>query len=236
MLTISQSTVAWVEIVLIRHGQPEWIRDGLNVVNPPLTELGHAQAEAMAQQMAMETFDEILVSPLERARQTAAPLYAASERDERIDPWLEEIRDPGWHGSPAEKAEQAYREMRQRPVEERWHGLDGGESIRDFTARVHVGVSQFLAERGVGRVDHELPMWSIADPGRRIALVAHAGTNSVTIAHLLGLAPTPWEWDRFVLGHTSVSRLEAIPVHGGFTFSLTSLSNLEHLSADQRTR
>ena len=236
MLTTAQSTVAEVEIVLIRHGQPEWIRDGLNVVNPPLTALGHAQAEAMAGRMSSEPFDEILVSPLERARQTAAPLYASTARGEQIEPWLEEIRDPGWHGSPAEKAEQAYREMRERPVDERWHGLEGGESIREFTSRIHQGASRFLSERGVERVDHELPMWSIAEPGRRIALVAHAGTNSVTIAHLLGLVPTPWEWDRFVLGHTSVSRLEAIPVHGGFTFSLTSLSNLEHLSADQRTR
>lgn len=221
---------------MIRHGQPEWVRDGLNVTDPPLTDLGRRQAEALAARLAAEPFDEILVSPLERARQTAAPLYSAVARAERIDPWLEEIRDPLWHGTPAEKAEQAYREMRQRPVEQRWHGLDGGESIREFTARIHRGATSFLSERGVERVDHDLPMWSIADPGRRIALVAHAGTNSVTIAHLLGLAPTPWEWDRFVLGHTSVSRLEAIPVHGGYTFSLTSLSNVEHLEAGWRTR
>jgi probable phosphoglycerate mutase len=235
-LTESQSTVAEVEIVLIRHGQPEWVRDGLNVVNPPLTELGRRQAEAMARQIGVEPFDEILVSPLERARQTAAPLYEITGRDEMIDPWLEEIRDPGWHGTPAEKAEQAYREMRERPVEQRWNGLDGGESITDFTRRIHLGVSAFLSERGVEPLDHELPMWSVAEPGRRIALVAHAGTNSVTIAHMLGLSPTPWEWDRFVLGHSSVSRLEAVPVHGGFTFSLTSLSNLEHLAPDDRTR
>ena len=235
-LTETQSTVAEVEIVLIRHGQPEWVRDGLNVVNPPLTELGRRQAEAMADQIGAEQFDEILVSPLERARQTAAPLYDITGRTEVVEPWLEEIRDPGWHGTPAEKAEQAYREMRERPVEQRWHGLDGGESITDFTRRIHRGVSGFLSERGVTPLDHELPMWSIAEPGRRIALVAHAGTNSVTIAHLLGLSPTPWEWDRFVLGHSSVSRLEAVPVHGGFTFSLTSLSNLEHLASDDRTR
>jgi probable phosphoglycerate mutase len=225
-----------VEIVLIRHGQPEWVRDGLNVVDPPLTDLGHRQAEMMAESLAGEEFDEVLVSPLLRARQTAAPLYARLGRPEQMEPWLEEIRDPGWHGTPAEKAEQAYREMRERPVADRWHGLDGGESIRAFTERIHAGANEFLAGRGVVRVDHELPVWSIAEPGRKIALVAHAGTNSVTIGHLLGLQPTPWEWDRFVLGHASVSRLEALPVHDAFTFSLTSLSGVEHIAPDERSR
>ena len=70
----------------------------------------------------------------------------------------------------------------------------------------------------------------------RILLIAHAGTNSVTISHLLGLEPTPWEWDRFVLGHTSISRLQALELGDGHTFSLTKLSDLEHLPADERTR
>ena len=60
-------------------------------------------------------------------------------------------------------------------------------------------------------------------------LVAHAGTNSVFICHLLGLPPTPWEWDRMVLRHASISRLEAIPLGDGYTFSLTALSDVEHL-------
>ena len=37
-----------MEIVLIRHGEPEWVRDGLNVVDPPLTERGIRQAERVA--------------------------------------------------------------------------------------------------------------------------------------------------------------------------------------------
>jgi probable phosphoglycerate mutase len=227
-----------MQIVLIRHGQPEWVRDGLNVVDPPLTGLGHRQAAAMAGQLADETFDEVLVSPLTRARQTAAPLYERLGRGETIDPWLEEIRDPGWHGTPAEKAQQAYDEMRSRPVEHRWDGLEGGESIREFTARIHAGATRFLADRGVERQEHGhgLPIWSIDEPDRTIALVAHAGTNSVTMGHLLGLDPTPWEWDRFVMGHASVSRLEALPVREGFTFCLTALSNLEHIDVADRTR
>jgi len=225
-----------MEIVLVRHGQPEWVRDGLNVVDPPLTDLGHRQAAAMAAQLLGETFDEVVVSPLLRARRTAAPLYDLLDREETIDPWLEEIRDPSWHGSPAERAEMAYREMRDRPVHRRWEGLEDGESIREFTDRIHLGASKFLADRGVVRQDNDLPVWSIAEPGRRIALVAHAGTNSVTMGHLLGLDATPWEWDRFVMGHASISRIEALPVHDGFTFSLTALSNLEHIDPTERTR
>jgi probable phosphoglycerate mutase len=141
-----------------------------------------------------------------------------------------------WHGSPAEKAAEAYAELKGRPAEERWHGLEGGESIREFVGRIRSGASSFLADRGVVRSEVDLPVWQIAEPGARIALIAHAGTNSVTIGHLLGLEPTPWEWDRFVLGHTSISRVEALPLEDGYTFSLTKLSDLEHLDRDQRTR
>ncbi len=225
-----------MEIVLVRHGEPEWIRDGLNVVDPPLTERGHRQAEQLAVALRGEHFDEILVSPLVRARQTAAPLLRELGRPEVIAPWLEELRDPGWHGTPAEKAEQAYEELRGRPVERRWEGLEGGESIREFVERIRLGASLFLAERGVHRVESDLPVWRIAEPGARILLIAHAGTNSVTICHLLGLQPTPWEWDRFVLQHASVSRLEALGVHDAHTFSLTELSDVEHLERSDRTR
>jgi 2,3-bisphosphoglycerate-dependent phosphoglycerate mutase len=225
-----------MEIVLIRHGEPEWVRDGLTVVDPPLTELGHRQAARLAEALRDEEFDEILVSPLLRARQTAAPLLHALGRSEVIDPWLEEIRDPVWHGSPAEKAAEAYAELRGRKAEDRWHGLEGGESMRDFVARIRAGCSTFLGARGVLRSEMELPVWQIARPGARIALIAHAGTNSVTIGHLLGLEPTPWEWDRFVIGHTSVSRIEALPLDDGFSFGLSKLSDLEHLDRADRTR
>jgi broad specificity phosphatase PhoE len=225
-----------MEIVLIRHGEPEWVRDGLTIVDPPLTDLGHRQAGLLAEALRDEQFDEILVSPLVRARQTAQPLLDALGRSEVVDPWLEEIRDPVWHGTPAEKAAEAYAELKGRKAEDRWHGLNGGESMRDFVARIRAGATTFLADRGVVRSEMELPVWQIREPGARIALVAHAGTNSVTIGHLLGLVAVPWEWDRFVLGHTSISRIEAMPLEDGFTFGLSKLSDVEHLAREQRTR
>ena len=79
-----------MEIILIRHGQPEWIREGLNVVDPPLTEQGHRQAQHVAEVLGDQQFDEVIVSPLRRARQTAAPLLAALGQAEEIESFLED--------------------------------------------------------------------------------------------------------------------------------------------------
>jgi probable phosphoglycerate mutase len=78
-------------------------------------------------------------------------------------------------------------------------------------------------------------VWQGNKVERKIARVAHAGTNSVTICHLLGLDPTPWEWERFVIGHASTSIVEALNLSDGVTFSLSKLSNVEHLPVEHRT-
>lgn len=227
-----------MEIVLIRHAQPEWVRDELSVDNPPLTELGFLQADRVARAMSNQHFDEIWVSPLVRAQQTAAPLLR--DRGIEVGPsvtqdWLEEIRNPIWHGSPKEKAEAAYREERSRPAALRWNGLEDGEPVRDFVDRIHKGATSFLNERGIEASPQELPVWHISDPDRRILLIAHAGTNSVFIGHILGLPPTPWEWERFVIGHGSISRLVSYEIGDGHTFGLTKLSDVEHLPFGERT-
>jgi len=219
----------------MRHAQPEWVREQRSVVNPPLTELGHAQAARLAKALVAEEFDELYVSPMVRARQTAAPLLEVTGRAEEIEPWLEEIRDPDWHGAPAERAAKAYADLRQRPVSAMWTGLPGGEPMDSFVARVREGADHFLAAHGVRSVGGDLPVWQVDDPARRIGFIAHAGTNSVIVCHLLGLSPTPWEWDRLVMRHASISRLVALPVGDGYVFSLSSLSDVEHLDRDQRT-
>ncbi|MCU1366974.1 MAG: hypothetical protein JWL72_579 [Ilumatobacteraceae bacterium] len=227
-----------MEIVLVRHGEPEWVVDGLNIDHPRLTERGRRQAALMADALAGETFDEIIASPLQRARETAMPLFARHGRDEVVDDWLREIRSPVWQGTPREKADFAFAEERRRPAHERWNGLAelGGEPNRDFIARIRLGCGGFLAERGIVPIVGELPVWNVAMPDLRICLVAHAGTNSAVISYLLGLQPTPWEWDRFVLGHASITRLEALELGDGYTFALSRLGDVEHLATDDRTR
>ncbi len=224
-----------MELTLLRHAQPEWIRDGLCVVDPRLSDLGFAQAEHLVPGVGAQRFDEFLVSPLLRARQTAAPLATHQGVVPVEDAWLEECREPDWHGEPAEVARDAYIAEAQAHHDDRWEGLPGGESARDFQTRIHGGLTAFLAARGVTRADTQLPLWDIDEPGARILWVAHAGTNSVVLSHLLGVAPVPWEWDRFRIGHASVSRLSTKQVGAHYAFCLDQLSGVEHLPESMRT-
>lgn len=227
-----------MEIVFVRHAEPEWVKDGVNIDDPPLTERGRRQSEHLARRLSRETFDEVLVSPLLRTRQTAEPILEALSVDLVIEPWLEEIRNPIWQGTPADRAEAAWRAERQKMSHERWSGIDGGEAVSDFVNRINVGCSLFLEERGVTRADTDLPVWHETGDhldDARILLVAHAGTNSVAICHMLGLAPTPWEWERLVIGHATISRVRTVALGDGLTFALTRLSDSEHLPEEMRT-
>jgi probable phosphoglycerate mutase len=188
--------------------------------------------------LKLELFDEILVSPLLRTQQTAAPLLSVLHRELVISEWLEEIRNPIWHGTPEEKANAAWKAEKSKNSHDRWTGLDGGEAVDAFVDRINVGASLFLEERGIVRANNALPVWETTDAYRenhRVAVVAHAGTGSVAICHMLGLQPTPWEWERFVIGHASINRVKTFPLGDGITFGLSQLSMNEHLPIDMRT-
>lgn len=227
-----------MHITLIRHAQPEWVKDGLSVDNPPLTDLGFFQAEQIGKWIRGREFNEVLVSPLLRTQQTARPILEALGRELVIEPWLEEIRNPVWHGTPEEKAAEAWHQEKSKNSLDRWNGIDGGESVSSFVERINVGASLFLEQRGIFRANTELPVWnttSAFNDNARILLIAHAGTNSVAICHMLGLQPTPWEWERFVIAHASVSTIESFHLGDGLTFGLSQLSGLEHLEESHRT-
>ncbi len=228
-----------VQLIFVRHGQPEWVRDGRSSNDPPLTELGRLQAEAAAAHLAASATPstELVVSPLRRAIETAAPIAEALGLTPTVEPWLAEIAGPEWwDGSPAEEVEEMFRTARHRALDELWEGLPGGESFRAFHARVTEGVEGFLDRRGAARVTPEPPQWRFPEPTRRIVVVAHAGTNATVIGHLLGIPPVPWEWERFVTLHASLSELHPIEVGGASAYSLVRLSDVGHLDPADRTR
>jgi broad specificity phosphatase PhoE len=79
-------------LVLVRHGRAAggWDDD----LDPGLDDLGRAQAEAMADLFAQRGPLPIVVSPLRRCRETAAPLERRWKTIAAVDPAVGEIPSP----------------------------------------------------------------------------------------------------------------------------------------------
>lgn len=225
-----------MEIILVRHGEPAWTPDNKVENNPELTDRGIRQAEALARR-EWGQIDELWVSPLIRARQTMEPLERALGRRAEVVDWLEEIRNPAdWQGTPADSFYDLFAEHNLAPLERLWEGLPGGESVLDFHSRVVGGLQDTLAAHGLARVDPRDPhLWNQA-ASKRILWVAHGGTNAVSIGHLLGADPTPWEWSRFDSPHTSVAVLRTARISTAYAFGMHAFGDVSHLHADLVTR
>ena len=50
------------------------------------------------------------------------------------------------------------------------------------------------------------------------------------MGHLLGLEPTPWEWERFRSPHASISRIESNGLAGAHILALAAFGDVAHLS------
>ena len=225
-----------MEITFIRHGQPEWDRDGRTVQDPRLTEVGLEQAARLGEALRNRAVDAVLVSPLLRAQQTAAPIVDALGIEPRTLPWLAEIASPEWDGTPSETVEEIFAVARAKPLDEQWDGLPGGESFRAFHRRVTDGLSGLLDELGCERLTPFPPLWRLEDPGPSVVVVAHSGTDAVCLGHLLGIDPVPWEWERFVSFHASVSVVRPMPIADAHSFSLFRFSDTSHLPHHLHTR
>lgn len=225
-----------MEIILVRHGEPAWTPGNKVENNPELTARGLAQARALARRDWGE-IDELWVSPLTRARQTMEPLETELGRTAQVVDWLEEIRNPAtWQGKSADSFYDLFTEHNLSPRERLWEGLPGGESVVDFHRRVVGGLQHTLGSHGLARVDPDDPhLWDQA-ASKRILWVAHGGTNAVSIGHLLGAEPTPWEWARFDSAHTSVAVLRTSRVSTAYAFGLHAFGDVSHLRREDITR
>jgi broad specificity phosphatase PhoE len=224
-----------MQFTLVRHAQPEWVRGGLSIDDPPLTAIGQAQAERLGRRFHGQHADELLVSTLVRARQTVGPVAEALGLEPTVCPWLCEIESPAWEGEPVEYVEKVFRDQRSKPVEQLWDGLEGGETFHEFHRRVTHGLQEYLDDAGCERVNDEPSLWKLSDPDYRVVIVAHAGTNASAAGYLLGIPPVPWEWERFVSLHASVSTIAPIEISGLHAYSLARFADVAHLAPGLQT-
>jgi broad specificity phosphatase PhoE len=220
-----------VELVLVRHAQPDWEPEGLAVDDPGLTALGREQARRTAELLAGERFDALHVSPYRRTRETAAPIAEALGLEPRFDSWLRECGLPSLAGRTNEEVRRYFEEYHSLDFERLWDGPPGGESFRHFYERVSSGIEGLLVGDHRLRIHEDAGqrLWRVPDEGRRLLLVAHEGTISVVVSHLLGVEPVPWTFLRFSNAWAGVTRLDVRRVSSGLVWSLACFNRLRHL-------
>jgi broad specificity phosphatase PhoE len=225
------TTPAPLEIVLVRHAEPDWEPGGFAVDEPGLSARGHRQAERAAEALrALGPFDVIYQSPLRRVRETAEPILAALGREAVEQSWLAELGLPSLEGRTTEEVARFFAEARARDLEHWWDGLPGGESFRHFYERVSSGIEGLLAGEHRLRVheDGGHRIWQIPESGR-LLILAHEGTNAVLISHLIGIDPVPWASVRFTSAHAAIHRLRTMPIAKGVVWVLDRFNGTEHL-------
>lgn len=143
-------------LYLVRHGRTDANARGLlqGRLDPPLDEVGHRQAQAIAEMVG--EVDEVISSPLVRARETAAYFGHEPTVDER---WIE-LAYGEFEGMPTEEVPpeiwQAWRENSEFRTK-------GGESFGDLDARVREACTELqprMHESSIVVVSHVSPIKS----------------------------------------------------------------------------
>ncbi len=119
-----------MDILFVRHGQPQWAIDGLSQIDPHLTDLGHKQAELAAHRIATDSKippAELIVSPATRSQETALPIARETELPTETIDGLLEIQMPDWRGVTEEVVIDIFKTTRHRSPDEWGDGLPGGE-------------------------------------------------------------------------------------------------------------
>jgi probable phosphoglycerate mutase len=159
-------------VLLVRHGQTPTTGKLLPGRAPGLhlAEAGVEQAQRAAERIAaLKTVDAVYASPLERARETAAPIAAARGLKVQIDRGLLECDFGEWTGAELKALMKlpAWGTVQRAPST---FTFPGGES---FTA---------MQNRIVGAIDR----LRAKHPGGTIVCVSHADPIKAAVAHAMG--------------------------------------------------
>ncbi len=196
-----------MDLIIIRHARPERIESAPATseapADPSLTEIGHKQAQAVADWLSSEPIDALYVSPMARARQTAAPVEKALDMSAIVEAGVQEYDASDSQYLPMEEV---------RADKAAWQAFVASHGTTDWS--------------GFRRVVTESIESIIArHKGQTVAIVCHGGVVNAWGAEVLGLEETMF----FAPEYTSISRFRAA---SSGERSVVSLNETGHLKAD----
>jgi probable phosphoglycerate mutase len=163
-------------VLLVRHGQTPTTGKVLpgRAAGLHLADKGQQQAEAVAGRIAALQTDKrkiaaVYASPLERTRETAAPIAKAVGARVRTSKGLLECDFGAWTGA---ELKHLYKKPEWRTVQRNPSGFrfPGGESFTEMQARICTAIDGLRA----------------AHPGETVVAVSHADPIKAAVAHALG--------------------------------------------------
>ncbi len=169
-----------LDLLLVRHGQSDAYVEGTPFPlvdghgDPPLSELGRAQAELVCDRLAGAGVDAIYVTTLQRTVQTAAPLAERLGVTPLVEPGLREVYLGEWEGGLYRKMVADWHPIAQRMfAEERWDVIPGAESLVSFDGRVRAAIGRIAAGHA----------------GQRVVVFTHGGVIGQALALATGSRP-----------------------------------------------
>jgi probable phosphoglycerate mutase len=182
-------------VLLVRHGQTATTGTVLpgRAKGLHLSDVGRQQAEAAAARLAeLSRVDAVYASPLERARETAAPIAAATGQKVKIDRGLLECDFGGWTGHPLKELMRRpeWTTVQRAPSQFRF---PDGESFAAMQARIVATLDRLRA----------------LHPGGVVVCVSHADPIKAAVAHAVGTHLDLFQ--RIVISTCSVSAIAHTP-------------------------
>ncbi|HQX05161.1 MAG TPA: histidine phosphatase family protein [Zoogloea sp.] len=143
-------------ICLVRHGETAWNAERRlqGHIDIPLNDIGLAQARATAASLTNQSFEAAYASDLLRARQTADAIAARCSLQPAIDARLRERHYGVFQALTYDEARarfpEDYQHFESRDPEFVFPG--GGESLRQFAARIHEALHDIATRHQGGTV------------------------------------------------------------------------------------
>jgi 2,3-bisphosphoglycerate-dependent phosphoglycerate mutase len=201
-------------LMIIRHGETEWNRDlrFQGHGDSPLTEIGRAQAQALAQRLAGASLDQLISSDLGRACETAGYLSATTGLELRTDARLRERHYGPFEGLTIPEIEARHPEAYARfRTDDPDYVIPGGESHRQHYQRNIDFLEAYID-------DH---------PGTRAALVAHGGVLDSVFRFL---AQMPLDQPRcYLVPNASLTIIKHGDFYGTLRWVMETWGDIGHL-------
>ena len=223
-----------MEIVLIRHGQPEWMLNDEYQRNPGLTDLGNMQSKKSANQFTKHSIDQLWVSPLNRATQTLYPFEDREVTKEiKTFEWLKEMEDKdeiALYGKSSEEIMNFF-EKRNNQTFDEWSVSSHGMYMQDFAKNIITNLKDELENLGIVCIDDKFDKkFEIRNNSiENLMIISHAGTMSVLLSYFLNMPLYAWTWKKFLPRHTGHTRLRSMAISDGHFFRLKEFNNVSFI-------